>query len=238
MTRVWSLMIAALLLVGVGAAAGVYAQDDERAPDEAPADNGDDGDNDADDSHLPSASLRESFKDIEKTTGDVTFDADDMEAFTTHWNEFNTLLNEAQGDSTNLNDSIHKLLESDDYIEWAGIYELDAEAFARKSTRVFSCFVKLNLVPFFRHSLEQRRQMLEDAPELWEEDVLEAMKEEIEAQEADLEACQKYLDKIPGPNDAEKKLLEDNKDSLHLLIFGVRAQPEEAEDAEDEAEMD
>ncbi|MBX3460113.1 MAG: hypothetical protein KF696_09175 [Planctomycetes bacterium] len=183
-----------------------------------------------------SVQLKKNLKGIEDVTGKVEFTEADLKATLKHHADLDKLF---EGDEkfetlkqSNMKEAFDYIVKNEKYVAWAKKNEVDADAFMRKTLRLRTNFYKLYLPDYLDGIIKKQREMMEGFKDMIPEDEYKTAMAELDKAAEDFKACRKILEGVPGPTDAEKKLIEANKKEL-AKIFELE---EEEEDGDDEDE--
>jgi hypothetical protein len=186
------------------------------------------------------AMIRESFKDLEKVTGETEFSKADLKLLLQHHESLEELMADDEEFRAKLRTNLHTgfkhLIESDRYQEWATSHELDAERYARVTLRIRTTFMKQYFGRHLQSLITSQRALVEKYRDELPFHEYQAIIHELDGLEASYTRAQTELDKAPGPTDAEEALLAEHRETLSRL-FELPVPDEDAEDAkEDEAD--
>jgi hypothetical protein len=181
------------------------------------------------------------FKGLDEVTGKIEATDADFKAYIKHGKELETLT-EADEKLTkllekNMKEGFDALIKHEKYLAFAKSKELDAEKFARATLRVMTTYLKVNTETMLKTEAEKidagvkELEKMKMEGELTEEQFKKAMIE-VEQSRKQLADVKKALKMIPGPTEAETKLLAANKAELDKLL-GESAAEEEDEDGMD-----
>lgn len=198
------------LLLGVAVAMPVNAQDNkEEAPVEKPA--------------MPD--FEKLLKDVDKVISGVNYDEKDMKSFTDHWKSTSNLLEKDEKfnklKDQNVKEAFDYAVKHEKYVAWAKEKGVDADKFMRKGMRIFLQHIKIVMgdqSKTLRKNLDDARAMIEQFKEYMTEEKYKEQIAELDNAAKNLETMENAFKKVPDPTDAEKKLLEANKDTLNELM--------------------
>ncbi len=201
------------LLLGVAVAMPVNAQDNK---DEPPA-------KDEPKSSMPD--FEKLLKDVDKVISDVNYDENDMKSFKEHWKSTSNLLEKDDKfnklKDLNVKEAFDYAVKHEKYVAWAKEKGVDADKFMRKGMRIFLQHIKLVMADqskTLRKNLDDARAMVEQFKEYMTEEKYNEQIAELDKAGKNLETMENAFKKVPEPTDAEKKLLEANKDTLNELM--------------------
>lgn len=185
-----------------------------------------------------SVKLKKTLKGIDEVTGKVEFAEADVKAYLKHFEDLDKMM---EGDEkfealkeSNMKEAFDYIIKNEKYLAWAKKNEVDAEAFMRKSLRLRTTFYKLYLPDMLDGIIKKQREMIEGFKDMIPEDEFKKAMSELDAAAEDFKACRKVLETVPGPTDAEKKVIEANKKALDKAF--EMEQEEEGSEGGDEGE--
>jgi len=223
MRKIWSMLLAALVVGVMSAGAVVSAQEAERpkADDvvEEKAEKDAEKEAEKEDGDI-TAEVRKGMKDIESVTGKVEYAEADVSAFLKHWTAFTDKFGQLDMGESSIKDTFDGLIKNDEYLAWAKERELNAEDYLRKSYRVLTNFLKLNFAKLVSETVKAQRDMVERMRDQFDDEDVNEMLKELDTFEADIKEADKLLQEVPGPTADEKKLLEKHDEALRTLLFG------------------
>jgi hypothetical protein len=165
------------------------------------------------------AIVRRVTKDAKDVTGKVEITKEDFDLIAEHWPEL-TRTFRVQPMGSSIKDAHKQLMENEEFLAWAEERDLNADDFTRKGLRLSTLHLKLEVLPRARQQLQQQSEVIERMRGMMEEEDFKAAQESIKTVERDIKAAEKLAGEVPGPTDAEKKLLEDdeNKQVMRRLF--------------------
>lgn len=192
------------------------------------------------------AQFEKMVKGLEDVTGKTEATDADVKLFLKHYEAFDKLT-EADEKFQEIKDKSFKegyeyLVKNEKVIAWCKEQGLETEKWLKTFLRVLTTYMKEKLPETFKDSekqLEDARKMIEGAKEELGEEEYKNQIKSLDDAKKEIDRLLKALKSIPGPTEAESKLLKDNaKELAKVLPMGGGEDGEDGEDGEGKDGMD
>lgn len=178
------------------------------------------------------------FKGIEEVTGKVEVTEADIKLFVKHYPEVDKLTETDEKfeklTDTNLKEAFDYLVKNEKYLAWAKEKGVEAEKFLRLSMRIVTVHMKVGMKDTFKEAdkqIEEGAKQIEAMKDQMPADQYKEAMAEMDKARKEMAAMRKTIDALPGPTEAEAKLLEANKEEINKAMdSGSDTKDDEKED--------
>ena len=178
------------------------------------------------------AQFEKMVKGLEDVTGKTEATDADVKLFLKHYEAFDKLT-EADEKFQEVKDKSFKegyeyLVKNEKVIAWCKEQGLETEKWLKTFLRIMTIYMKEKLPESFKDTekqLEDARKMIEGAKEELGEEEYKKQIKGLDDANKEVDRLLKALKSIPGPTEAESKLLKDNaKELAKVLPFGEESE--------------
>lgn len=177
------------------------------------------------------------FKDLDKVTGKIELSEDDVKLALKHHEGVQKVF---KGDKEfkklqekNLKEAFDYAVKNEKFLAWAKENSLDGERLVRISLRLMTIALKAQTkeqIKTGHETIEASRKQVEDAKADSGEETYKAQVKALDKNKKMLDQMSKAIDGIPGPTEAEAKLVKANEEAVQKMM--------ESDDEDEEKEGD